>query len=63
MSPSLSVAEETGTTYHSQSPRLLLLMSPSLGVAEERRTTYHSQSPRLLLLMSPSFIRLNYNYE
>ena len=63
MSPSLGVAEERRTTYHSQSPRLLLLMSPSLGVAEERRTTYHSQSPRLLLLMSPSFIRLNYNYE
>jgi hypothetical protein len=29
MSPSLGVAEETWTTYHSQSPRLLLLMSPS----------------------------------
>ena len=37
---------ETGTTYHSQPPRLLLLMSPSLGVAEETGTTYHSQSPR-----------------
>jgi hypothetical protein len=48
MSPSLGVAEATGTTYHSQSPRLLLLMSPSLGVAEETGTTYHSQSPRLL---------------
>ena len=59
----MGVAEETGTTYHSQSLRLLLLMSPSLGVAEETGTTYHSQSPRLVLLMSPSFIRLSYNHE
>jgi hypothetical protein len=29
MSPSLGVAEETGTTYQTQSPRLLLLMSPT----------------------------------
>jgi hypothetical protein len=63
MSNTVGVAEETGTTYHSQSPRLLLLMSPSLGVAEETGTTYQTQSPRLLLLMSPTFIRLNYNYE
>ena len=54
MSNTVGVTDETRTTYHSQSPRLLLLMSPSLGAAEETWTTYHSQSPRLLLLMSPS---------
>ena len=59
----MGVAEETWTTYHSQSPRLLLLMSPSMGVAEETGTTYHSQPPRLVLLMSPSISRLIYNYE
>jgi hypothetical protein len=52
MSITVGVTEETGTTYHSQSPRLLLLMSPSfirvnyisntMSVLVGTRTTYQS---------------------
>jgi hypothetical protein len=35
VSNTMGVLEGARTTYHSQSPRLLLLMSPSLGAAEE----------------------------
>jgi len=66
----MGVLVGTRTTYHSQTPRLLLLMSQSfirfnyisstMDVSEGTTNTYHSQVPRLLLLMSPSFIRVNY---
>jgi hypothetical protein len=53
VSNTMGVLEGARTTYHSQSPRLLLLMSPSffrvkyisntMGVLVEAGTTFHSQ--------------------